>query len=401
MHARNDAAHPVARQATSFARGSWSPTCKSWFHKACCEPFLALITGGGGRLGACVPLQWAAHLRTGNSTSLAQALQAHEVWGSSAHGVVWPGCRSSFSDPGRGCSTHASGTHITYHGDTCGDLLLCCCSPMVMRRGCCCWRRPWPSSRWGQGKGFRRGQEGQGLCCAALACILLGVAPALLRYCHLTACTEKHGQSRLGSPGRCCASILMNTALRCPGELQGSYHNLDGGSTLWALEALTGDYVFKFKMEGPNAVGTSWGLHSATALALPAYRVALEARAACAPSPRSPMPSAARGNCSSCSSSGGRGNNFGAPIMILIGFPVAHSGGGSSWCTPRGARAMSCFRRPRTCCPAMRCLRPCSSTTGGEASRGPSCFLIAAGNLCQPGSACFLLVTMRDSEVAC
>eukprot|EP00983_Pelagomonas_calceolata_P089691 1157336-Pelagomonas_calceolata.AAC.7 len=30
---------------------------------------------------------------------------------------------------------------------------------------------------------------------------------------------------------------------------QGSYAALDGGSTLWALEALTGDYVFKFKEE--------------------------------------------------------------------------------------------------------------------------------------------------------
>jgi hypothetical protein len=34
--------------------------------------------------------------------------------------------------------------------------------------------------------------------------------------------------------------------------LQGSYAALDGGSTLWALEALTGDYVFKFRYDGSN-----------------------------------------------------------------------------------------------------------------------------------------------------
>ncbi|GFH22686.1 calpain catalytic domain-containing protein [Haematococcus lacustris] len=32
----------------------------------------------------------------------------------------------------------------------------------------------------------------------------------------------------------------------------GSYGALDGGSTLWALEALTGDYVFKFKLESSS-----------------------------------------------------------------------------------------------------------------------------------------------------
>ena len=36
---------------------------------------------------------------------------------------------------------------------------------------------------------------------------------------------------------------------------QGSYSALDGGSTLWALEALTGDYVFKFKEEKSKKVG--------------------------------------------------------------------------------------------------------------------------------------------------
>jgi hypothetical protein len=36
--------------------------------------------------------------------------------------------------------------------------------------------------------------------------------------------------------------------------LQGSYAALDGGSTLWALEALTGDYVFKFKLEASSQV---------------------------------------------------------------------------------------------------------------------------------------------------
>jgi hypothetical protein len=45
-------------------------------------------------------------------------------------------------------------------------------------------------------------------------------------------------------------SPLRPAAARPVGPaLQGSYHNLDGGSTLWALECFTGDYVFKFKLD--------------------------------------------------------------------------------------------------------------------------------------------------------
>uniref|UniRef100_A0A6S8JXE5 Calpain catalytic domain-containing protein n=1 Tax=Dunaliella tertiolecta TaxID=3047 RepID=A0A6S8JXE5_DUNTE len=40
--------------------------------------------------------------------------------------------------------------------------------------------------------------------------------------------------------------LLLEKAMA---KFKGSYAALDGGSTLWALEALTGDYVFKFKEE--------------------------------------------------------------------------------------------------------------------------------------------------------
>lgn len=40
--------------------------------------------------------------------------------------------------------------------------------------------------------------------------------------------------------------LLLEKAMA---KFKGSYHNLDGGSTLWALECFTGDYVFKFKLD--------------------------------------------------------------------------------------------------------------------------------------------------------
>lgn len=38
----------------------------------------------------------------------------------------------------------------------------------------------------------------------------------------------------------------------------GSYAALDGGSTLWAFECLTGNYVFKFKLDGSNPEKKLW-----------------------------------------------------------------------------------------------------------------------------------------------
>lgn len=40
--------------------------------------------------------------------------------------------------------------------------------------------------------------------------------------------------------------LLLEKAMA---KFKGTYGALDGGSTLWALEALTGDYVFKFKLD--------------------------------------------------------------------------------------------------------------------------------------------------------
>ncbi len=42
---------------------------------------------------------------------------------------------------------------------------------------------------------------------------------------------------------------------------QGSYAKLDGGSTMWALEALTGDYVFEFRLD-PKVGGMGRGAYS-------------------------------------------------------------------------------------------------------------------------------------------
>ncbi len=92
----------------------------------------------------------------------------------------------------------------------------CLPSPTATRRGCCCWRRPWPSSRW-------------------------------------AGSSRRHA----GAPSRRPGLVPSRNLALFYSFLQGTYAALDGGSTLWALEALTGDYVFKFKYEVTNGVSAS------------------------------------------------------------------------------------------------------------------------------------------------
>lgn len=50
--------------------------------------------------------------------------------------------------------------------------------------------------------------------------------------------------------------------------LQGSYSKLDGGSVMWALECLTGDYVFKFRLDEKVQAGTPLHTSAHTAVFL-------------------------------------------------------------------------------------------------------------------------------------
>ncbi|MEW5310132.1 MAG: hypothetical protein WDW38_001959 [Sanguina aurantia] len=49
--------------------------------------------------------------------------------------------------------------------------------------------------------------------------------------------------------------LLLEKAMA---KFKGSYEGLDGGSSLWALEVLTGDYCFKIQTD---ALGKEWGLY--------------------------------------------------------------------------------------------------------------------------------------------
>lgn len=62
---------------------------------------------------------------------------------------------------------------------------------------------------------------------------------ALFDHCHIFWCSQMVDLCWL-------AGFVLVLLPLCP---QGSYQALHGGSTLYALEALTGDYVFKFLLE--------------------------------------------------------------------------------------------------------------------------------------------------------
>mmetsp|Transcript_22958 Transcript_22958/g.50371 ORF Transcript_22958/g.50371 Transcript_22958/m.50371 type:complete len:442 (+) Transcript_22958:172-1497(+) len=68
-------------------------------------------------------------------------------------------------------------------------------------------------------------------------------------------CARGTGKTVFAKPNGDEAWVLLLE--KAMAKFKGSYANLDGGSTLWALEALTGDYVFKFKQEG-NTQQPTW-----------------------------------------------------------------------------------------------------------------------------------------------
>ncbi|KAJ9516711.1 hypothetical protein QJQ45_027147 [Haematococcus lacustris] len=74
-------------------------------------------------------------------------------------------------------------------------------------------------------------------------------------------CSRQTGQPVFAKPrGDEAWVLLLEKAMA---KYKGSYGALDGGSTLWALEALTGDYVFKFKLESSSQVGRGRGWREA------------------------------------------------------------------------------------------------------------------------------------------
>ncbi|KAG2499705.1 hypothetical protein HYH03_002640 [Edaphochlamys debaryana] len=58
---------------------------------------------------------------------------------------------------------------------------------------------------------------------------------------------NQQGQSIFAKPNGDEAWVLLLE--KAVAKFKGSYANLDGGHTMWALECLTGDYVFKFKAD--------------------------------------------------------------------------------------------------------------------------------------------------------
>lgn len=170
--------------------------------------------------------------------------------------------------------------------------------------------------------------------------------------------------------------ILMAHACTCCACCfpQGSYAALDGGSTLWALEALTGDYVFKFKMEG-NAVGAQ----------LPMQCQRPVHAALCMQEPDTSEP-AGRQTCAYTSTNCAQSCRV--PTAILSKVFHKHwqylyicSGSGTIWCMVAAPRQMSCWLPPRMSWCLMKCLRRCCSMHGGECTPAGTFQLLEEGVL--------------------
>lgn len=66
-------------------------------------------------------------------------------------------------------------------------------------------------------------------------------------HLHRFPCDAKTGTPLFARPHGSEAWVLLLE--KAMAKFVGTYAELDGGNTVWALEALTGDNVFKFKYE--------------------------------------------------------------------------------------------------------------------------------------------------------